>query len=188
MGDFKFRFTLYRDRKALVTNIVNALAYFVFLYILVYELARLGYAGDSILPPIVSTASPIWTVIILNTGLMFWRFFHRAMSVGRIYGWIQGLMSLLRFPIGNLINSYATLRGISQFAVAVLHDRTVAWDKTSHTFPSDHRGPQEFEAVDSEYQTPYYTPDHDQWPPRKRRKKSSTSTTKKRSVSSSKTS
>ena len=186
IGDFKFRFTLYRDRKALVTNVVNALAYFVFLYVLMYELARLGYAGDDLLPPIVSTTSPIWPVIIVNTVLMFWRFFHRALSVSRIYGWMQGLMSILRFPIGNLINSYATVRGITQFGLAVLHDRTMTWDKTSHTFPSEHPLPAGFQPVASEVQSQYHTSENTTWPVPKRRRKSSTSTTKKRSVSSSK--
>lgn len=188
IGDFKFRFTLYRDRKALVTNIVNALAYFVFVYVLMYELARLGYAGDSLLPPLVSTTSPIWPVIVVNTGFMFWRFFHRALSVGRVYGWWQGLLSILRFPIGNLINSYATARGISQFALATLNDRTVQWDKTSHTFPSDHLTQNGRTPVASEVQSSYHTSDHAKWPARKRQRISSTSTTKKHSVSSSETS
>lgn len=135
-GDFRFRFTLYRDRKAVVTNIVNALAYFVFLYVVAYEVARRGWAGDTLLPAIVSTTDPIWPVIVANTVLMFWRFFQRAQSVGKIYGGAQGLLSILRYPISNLINSYATARGIVQFTLALHQKRTIRWDKTSHTFPA----------------------------------------------------
>jgi adsorption protein B len=135
-GDLKFRFTLYRDRKAVVTNIVNAVAYFVSLYILTYEIARRGWSGEELLPPIVSTADPIWPMIIVNTVLMFWRFFQRAVSVGKIYGRAQGFYSILRYPVSNMINSYATGRGIIQFALAAHQKRKLQWDKTTHTFPA----------------------------------------------------
>lgn len=183
-GNLRFRFTLYRDRKAVVTNIVNALAYFVFLYVVAYEVARRGWAGDSLLPAIVSTTDPVWPVIVANTVLMFWRFFQRAQSVGKIYGWAQGLFSILRYPISNLINSYATARGIVQFSLALHQKRTIQWDKTSHAFPVSEELPVVLEPVP--------VPAHavlpkqaraEISPQRRRRKKTSSSTKRQRAAS-----
>ena len=115
---------------------VNAVAYFMFLYFTAYEFARYGWAGDSAMPPVVTTADPLWPVIVGNTVLMLWRFFQRSQAVAKIYGWPQGLLSILRYPLGNLINSYATIRGIWQFFGAMHAKRTIRWDKTSHVFPS----------------------------------------------------
>lgn len=181
-GDFRFRFTLYRDRKAVVTNIFNALAYFVFLYVVAYEIARRGWAGESLLPAIVSTTDPIWPVIVGNTVLMFWRFFQRAQSVGKIYGWAQGLFSILRYPISNLINSYATARGILQFILATHQKRTIRWDKTSHTFPPVDREPVVLEQVPLQDLAASREQPRNDLPPRKRRRKSLSAFQRKRAL------
>lgn len=136
VGDARFRFTLYRDRKAVITNFINALAYVVVMYILLYDLVRWGLADYGQLDVLISTGTTLWTIVLIDTGLMLWRFLHRFVTVSRIYGWVSGILSIVRFPVGNLINFVATLRGTIQYFRSARKRENVAWDKTSHTFPT----------------------------------------------------
>jgi len=136
VGDLKFRFTLYRDRKAVITNAINALAYVVLFYVLMYEFARWTLASYGTLPSLIQSGTTLWTIILIDTGLMIWRFIHRFITVSRIYGLFAGALSIIRLPLGNIINFVATLRGIKLFFEARGKESRIRWDKTSHTFPS----------------------------------------------------
>ncbi len=136
VGDMKFRFTLYRDRKAVLTNFINSLAYIVLMYVLLYDIARWGLASYGRLDLLITPDSSLWTIVMIDTALMLWRFFHRFLSVNKIYGRTAALMSILRFPLLNLINFWATVRGLFQFFRSRSKQEEVAWDKTEHTFPT----------------------------------------------------
>lgn len=135
VGGLDFRFALYRDRKAVVSNILNALAYIVLLYVILYELARRGLTDYGSLPAIINEGTLLYTIVTIDTVLMLWRFFHRFVTVNRVYGWVAGLLSIPRLPVGNFINFAATVRGIGQFFASRRNNHEVAWDKTAHTFP-----------------------------------------------------
>lgn len=135
VGDMKFRFTLYRDRKAIITNAINALAYIVLFYILMYELTR-ALGGYNTLPSLIQPGTALWTIVLIDTGLMVWRFIHRFITVSRIYGYVAGILSIVRLPLGNIINFVATIRGIRLFFQARGKKTRIRWDKTTHTFPS----------------------------------------------------
>lgn len=138
-GDLKFRLTLYRDRKAVVTNVINAFAYMVLAYVLLYELGRRVLTAYGDLPPIINPGTLLYAIVVVDTCLMLWRFIHRFLTVNRIYGWWAGLLSILRLPLGNVINLVATVRSIGQFTLSVRNKSKLRWDKTAHTFPSaDH--------------------------------------------------
>jgi adsorption protein B len=135
-GDFRFRLTLYRDRKAVVTNIVNALAYVVLLYVLLYELGNWALREYGTLEPVVATGTLLWYIVLVDTGLMLWRFVHRFLSVNRVYGTLAALLSIPRLPVSNVINFTATVRAITQFFQNSRRNEQLAWDKTTHTFPT----------------------------------------------------
>jgi adsorption protein B len=136
VGDARFKFTLYRDRKALMTNIINALAYIVLSYVLLYELANWGLGQYGRLTPIVTKGTLLWYIVVVDTCLMLWRFVHRYLTVGSVYGRLAGLLSIPRLPVGNIVNFAATMRALRQFLASKWTRRPILWEKTSHQFPS----------------------------------------------------
>jgi adsorption protein B len=141
VGSARFRLTLYRDRKALLSNIINALAYVMLTYVLLYELANWGLSHYGALRPIVGRGTLLWYLVLIDTSLMFWRFVHRYLAVSRIYGRLAGLLSIARLPVGNIINFAATVRAFRQFVSSLRSKKPIAWEKTTHQFPTSEEAP-----------------------------------------------
>ncbi|ENU0814129.1 cyclic di-3',5'-guanylate-activated glycosyltransferase NrfB [Escherichia coli] len=126
---------LWRDRKGAISNFVSFLAMLVMLQLL------LLLAYESLWPDawhflsIFSGSAWLMTLLWLNFGLMFNRIVQRVIFVTGYYGLTQGLLSVLRLFWGNLINFMANWRALKQ---VLQHGdpRRVAWDKTTHDFPS----------------------------------------------------
>ncbi len=140
VGDYRFRFTLYRDRKTVITNLVNILAYVVLFYVILYEAVSKGLTAYGTLAPIVSKGSLLWYIVVVDTVLMFWRFMHRFLTVSRIYGRKAGLLSIPRLPVGNIVNFVAAIRAFKQYFLARVRKKKVVWDKTVHHYPSFDQG------------------------------------------------
>lgn len=138
-GDAKFRFVLYRDRKAVIANIINFFAYVVITYLILYEAIRMGFAAYRQLPPIVVKGTILWDLVVIDSVLMIWRIMHRFVTVRRVYGIWAAILSIFRLPISNIINFSATGRALYQFTKATLKKKELKWEKTAHHFPaSDH--------------------------------------------------
>jgi adsorption protein B len=75
------------------------------------------------------------TLLWINVFLMSNRILQRTIFVTQYYGLFQGLLSLPRMVLGNFINFLANWRAIKQ-VVQHGNPRRVAWDKTTHDFPS----------------------------------------------------
>ncbi len=126
---------LWRDRKGAISNFVSFLAMLVMLQLL------LLLAYESLWPDawhflsIFSSSAWLMTLLWLNFGLMVNRIVQRVIFVTGYYGLTQGLLSVLRLFWGNLINFMANWRALKQ---VLQHGdpRRVAWDKTTHDFPS----------------------------------------------------
>ena len=136
-GDARFRFILYRDRKAIISNAINFFAYIVVLYLMTYELIRFGFAAYHQLPPIVVKGTMLWNLVVIDSLIMLWRIFHRFVSVRRVYGWWPGILSVFRLPVSNVINFTATGRALFHFFRALLRKKDLKWEKTAHTFPTN---------------------------------------------------
>jgi len=135
-GDARFRFVLYRDRKAVMTNAINFFAYLVILYFMAYEAIRFGFAANAQLPPIVIKGTILWDLVVLDSVLMMWRIVHRFITCRRIYGLWAALLSVIRLPISNIINFSATGRALFLFLRATLRHKQLVWEKTANRFPS----------------------------------------------------
>ncbi|WP_072015428.1 glycosyl transferase family protein [Escherichia coli] len=126
---------LWRDRKGAISNFVSFLAMLVMIQLL------LLLAYESLWPDawhflsIFSGSAWLMTLLWLNFGLMVNRIVQRVIFVTGYYGLTQGLLSVLRLFWGNLINFMANWRALKQ---VLQHGdpRRVAWDKTTHDFPS----------------------------------------------------
>ncbi len=125
------KYMLYRDRKALYANVVNALGYLVILY----WLANIAIYGWGQGPNLIEWR---WVgyVVLADTFLMAHRLVQRFVSVVRISGWFQAFLSIPRAVVGNAINFAATAVATKQFFIAEKSGKQVEWKKTAHVFPS----------------------------------------------------
>lgn len=84
--------------------------------------------------PVALRISPILeTLLWINLWLLVWRILMRALFTASAYGWGEGVRSIPRLVIGNIIAILAAAR-----ALAIYVSRTPpAWDKTRHVFPKE---------------------------------------------------
>jgi bacteriophage N4 adsorption protein B len=75
-------------------------------------------------------------LLLLSAFLLVWRLLMRAVLVTRIYGWREGLRSIPRAFVGNVIDMMAARRAVGIY-LRSRRDGVVRWDKTGHRFPSD---------------------------------------------------
>ncbi len=88
---------------------------------------RLGAPVQARLDPLLIT------LLQVNLWLLLWRVFMRACFTTAAYGVAQGLMSIPRMVVGNIIAVLAAGRAISLH----LGGGARRWDKTSHIFPAE---------------------------------------------------
>ncbi len=136
-GGFWTRYMLARDRKALVTNQVNMLGNLIVPLVggfwLYQTLDPEGYRY----PPLVEPGGMLWALLLVNLFFLLWRMLWRGIYTSRIYGPIQGLLSIPRLFWGNLINFCATWRALRMYARYLMTGKIIAWDKTAHVYPSE---------------------------------------------------
>ena len=68
----------------------------------------------------------------VNGWLLAWRIFMRAAFTTSAYGLSEGLLSIPRLVVGNVIAMLAAARAVSLH----LGGGAKRWDKTRHTFPA----------------------------------------------------
>ena len=73
------------------------------------------------------------TLLQVNGWLLAWRILMRAAFTTSAYGWRQGLLSVPRLVVGNVIAMLAAARAVHQH----LGGGPRRWDKTSHIFPAE---------------------------------------------------
>jgi glycosyl transferase family 2 len=72
-------------------------------------------------------------LLTINGGLLAWRVLMRAFFTGSAYGLRQGLLSIPRLLVGNVIAMLAAARAVSLH----LGGGARRWDKTRHIFPAE---------------------------------------------------
>ena len=118
-----------RDRRTILSVPVVAVAYGA---ALLWSLA--GLLHFRLLVPPRGESLIGWRTVA-TTILLIWRLGVRVISTARCYGWREGGWALPRFLIANLVALYAAPRALIRYLL-LLKGRHVAWDKTSHVFPS----------------------------------------------------
>jgi adsorption protein B len=136
-GGFSTKYMLYRDRRALVTNFCNVLAYVVVLGVVALWVVNELDPQSLHYPPVIEEGTWLWNLTLANAALLAWRAFHRALFVQRLYGWTQAFWSIPRMVWGNFINFAATGRAVRLYLRFLRTGKLIAWDKTTHTFPSE---------------------------------------------------
>lgn len=134
-GNLATRYMLFRDRKAILTNLANLLGYLMVLLVLaVYFLNWLLPEAYSY-PSLIESDSVLWKILYVNGLLFVIRVGMRAYCVHRIYGPLQACLSLPRMIWGNLINFLATVRAVRQYLQFLKSGKFIKWDKTAHQYP-----------------------------------------------------
>jgi bacteriophage N4 adsorption protein B len=134
-GDWFTRYTLYRDRKAIVANLIVLLGYAG----MIGALGMLAWAhiDHRVMQPTISTDWWGWPVLELVFVLTCFRLFQKAYFVSSVYGPTQGVLALARVPWASTVNAAATARACWLVAKASLTGTQVTWSKTTHAFPTD---------------------------------------------------
>lgn len=126
---------LWRDRKGVITNFTSFLAMLLAVQLLaVWSYQRLVPDSYQFMS-IFESGGWFPVLLVTNLWLMSNRIVQRIIFVTRYYGIAQGLLSVPRLLWGNLINFLANWRALKQTLLSK-DIRRIAWDKTSHEFPS----------------------------------------------------
>ena len=92
------------------------------------------WLAEALGAPIKARLDPaLVKLLTINGWLLVWRVLMRAWFTSSAYGWKQGLLSVPRLIVGNIIAVLAAARAVS------LHMGGGArrWDKTRHIFPAE---------------------------------------------------
>ena len=76
---------------------------------------------------------PLTTILAINGALLAWRVLMRAGFTASAYGWRQGLLSIPRLVVGNVIAMLAAARAVSLH----LGGGARRWEKTHHVFAAE---------------------------------------------------
>jgi adsorption protein B len=135
-GPLAVRYCMWRDRKAVITNLVVLLSYVVVLYFAVASSCALITHSDWSVAHIAPAGSLLWYMLWLNSAALVWRASLKAYFVGRLYGPAQALLSVPRLIAGNVIGVLATLRALRQYTMHRITGEPLRWLKTAHQFPN----------------------------------------------------
>lgn len=134
-SNWRLNYFLWRDRKGALTNFLSFTASLILLQLLALILYQWLAPDPYYFLSIFEGDSWLVTLLWINLFLMLNRMAQRLIFVTRYYGLMQGIMSIPRLFWGNIINFMANWRALSQI-IAQGDPRRVAWDKTTHDFPS----------------------------------------------------
>jgi adsorption protein B len=92
------------------------------------------WLAEALGAPIKARLSPgLITLLTINGWLLGWRVLMRAGFTTAAYGWGEGLRSVPRLVVGNVIAMLAAARAVSLH----LGGGASRWDKTRHIFPAE---------------------------------------------------
>lgn len=120
-----------RDRKAVLAAIVLSAAYACIALTAILILGQRAGLHDP--RPL---GNFLLVLLAINALLLIWRLFVRACFVGRVHGWAQGMLSVPRTIIANIIAVMAARRAVATYLRHVF-GAALRWDKTAHShFPA----------------------------------------------------
>jgi bacteriophage N4 adsorption protein B len=128
-GGFAERWMRVRDRQSLLAAILLFAGYMsLALWLVLKAWQGAGGAGPAPLPELVSA------LLTVNLGLLGWRLAVRAGFTAAAHGPLEGLRSIPRTAIGNLVAMLAAASALSRYR-ALRRGGRPRWDKTAHIFP-----------------------------------------------------
>jgi adsorption protein B len=127
-GGIGERWMRMRDRRAPLAALLLLSAY---LAALLWSQIWLAHALGA--PIEVRLDSSLITLLVINGCFLAWRVLMRACFTASAYGWAEGLRSIPRMVVGNVIAMLAAARAVALH----LGGGASEWDKTRHVFPRE---------------------------------------------------
>ncbi|NRF28618.1 phage adsorption protein NrfB [Vibrio coralliilyticus] len=134
-NDWRVNYFLWRDRRGVISNVAGFLAMFLLIQLVSLSLYSHFVEGAYRFMSLIGNDPFTYAILTFNALLLANRLFQRFYFVSRYYGYAEGVLSIVRLAWGNVINFAANLRAIRQ-VIEQGDPRRVAWDKTTHDFPS----------------------------------------------------
>ncbi|CAA9541183.1 MAG: Glycosyltransferases, probably involved in cell wall biogenesis [uncultured Sphingosinicella sp.] len=128
-GGFAERWMRLRDRQSVLAAILLCAAYLTLLLWGVLQTRALIMGV-----PLPEVSEALQLLLNVNLAMLGWRLAVRFAFVTRAYGWAQGLRSIPRVLVSNLISMWAAQRAIYRY-LAIRRSGTTVWGKTAHRFP-----------------------------------------------------
>ena len=129
-GGFGERWMRMRDRRGPLAALLLVAGYAaMLLWLQLWIATGLGAPVELVAPPVLTF------LLKLNAVLLGWRILVRAGFVTATYGLGQGLLSIPRLMVGNVIAMLAVKRAIGLHAAGGPR----RWDKTLHIFPAEEK-------------------------------------------------
>lgn len=117
-----------RDRRGPLAALLIVSAYLAaFLWSQLWLAQLFGAPIEVRIEPVLAT------LLTINAWLLAWRVLMRAGFTASVYGLEEGLLSMPRLFVGNLISVLAAFRAFTRHSGG----RTPRWDKTQHVFPKE---------------------------------------------------
>jgi adsorption protein B len=92
------------------------------------------WLAEALGAPIKARLDPaLITLLTINGWLLLWRILMRAVFTASAYGFLEGLRSIPRLVVGNVIAMLAAARAVSLH----LGGGAKRWEKTRHIFPAE---------------------------------------------------
>lgn len=130
-GSWRERWMRLHDRRTSLSALVLFAAYCATIgYGLSMTLTYLGLASPPLQPKWLDTA------LTITACLMVWRLGFRAYWTAQAYGWREGIRSVPRVIICNVVAMIAARRAIANY-IQQLRTGSVVWEKTTHRFPAE---------------------------------------------------
>ena len=139
-GGLAMRYMLMRDRKSVLAFPSLLLGYLIVAVVLLRNLHLLIDPTWWRFPYLIAPESVFWTLTLVNFVFMLNRLAQRFICTRRYFGFWQGVQSVPRMVVGNLINIGAFFRAFSLMRRSGRSGHPVRWDKTQHIFPDLHAG------------------------------------------------
>jgi len=137
-GSWRTMYMLLRDRKGAVTSLVTIFAYLLMFNYLVATAAA-EYFDIQLFTDLIASHDWMQQIIVMNVALLMNRIAQRFYFVTNMYGPVQGVMAIPRMVVNNAINFMAAMRAWRMLGMHVFKNKSIAWDKTDHVYPStDH--------------------------------------------------
>jgi bacteriophage N4 adsorption protein B len=130
-GGFAERWMRLRDRQSVLAAILISAAY---LTALLWGILQTRALISGV--PIKAVGEPLRLLLQVNLVMLAWRLAMRFAFVTRAYGWQEGLGSVPRVVVSNLISVWAAQRAVYRY-LAIRRTGRTSWDKTAHRFPAE---------------------------------------------------
>lgn len=130
------RFMLLRDRKTLIAPLITAFSYLALLMVTIDAVGLLYYPRAILFPRLAPPGSMLKIILTINAFGLGWRLGLRAGFTGAVYGWREGIRSVPRAVVGNLINAVAAACALRRYCRIREGLEVPRWDKTAHRYPS----------------------------------------------------